>query len=259
MDGADLVRYTFDEDGRVYTDEDELWLPSVSTVLDVREKPPALRNYLKNTPQAEQDQKTFYTQNRGTLLHYYLLSQLVDEEFWSDDEQSSLECLKGERIHDETGLTGGYKTYERFKKDREWAEEAWELIRDIYGIHPENVLDVELFVLNEDVGYAGQFDLLYVDEDTDDVVLADIKTSIRVFDKHLIQLTPYAEAVDIAVDRMEVIRLNPDGETWEVSRSDEWIEDRDELFEEFCEYREQLQDDKIEQLKEQAQDVESDS
>lgn len=130
---------------------------------------------------------------------------------------------------------------------------AWEMIRDVYGIHPENTLDVELFVLNREVGYAGQFDLLYADEDTGEVVLADIKTSKRVYDKHLIQLSAYAYAVDIAVDRMEVLRLNPDGETWEVSNSNEWIEDRADLYEEFCGLREQLEDSQIKQLRERVE------
>jgi len=247
MDGAQLERYTFDEDGRIYTDHDDLWLPSVSTVLDVRPKAPALKKYLRNTSESEKKQKTFYTQNRGTLIHYACLSQLVEEEFWSDDEESSEQCLRGSQVHGPTGLTGDYETWQRYKSDRDWALDAWDLIQDIYGITPEQTLDVELFVMNTDVGYAGQFDLLYADGS--DVVLADIKTSKRVYDKHLIQLAAYAKAVDIAVDRMEVVRMNPDGETWEVSRSDEWIEARADLYEEFCDLRSQLADDEIDQLK----------
>lgn len=247
MQGTNLDRYTFSDDGRVYTDHGDLWLPSVSTVLSVREKPPALRNYLKRTSEAEQNEKTFYTQNRGTLIHYDLLSQLVEEEFWSDDEQSSEDCLKGLQVHSESGLTGDQETWEQYKEDRDWARSAWDLIKDVYGINQESTLNVELFVKNTEVGYAGQFDLLY--EDDGDVVLADIKTSKRVYDKHLIQLAAYSYAVDIVVDRMEVIRINPDSETWEISRSDEWIEDREELYDEFCSLRNQLSEEKIQNLK----------
>lgn len=246
-----LDQYTFGDDGRIYTDHDELWLPSVSTVLDVRDKPPALRRYLKNTSEQKKKEKTFYTQNRGTLIHYELLSQLVDHEFWSDDEQHSLECLKGTRTHQETALTGGYETWQRYQNDREWACETWDLMRDIYGIHPENTLDVELFVLNREIGYAGQFDLLYVDDG--DVVLADIKTSKRVYDKHLLQSTAYSYAVDIAVDRLEILLLNPDRQKWEVSRSDEWIEDREALFDEFCDLCQQVEDTQIQTLKSRVQ------
>jgi hypothetical protein len=248
--GATLERYTY-EDGRVYTDGD-LWLPSVSTVLDERAKAPALKNYLQNTSQSKQDQKTFYTQNRGTLIHYELLSQLVDEEFWSDDEQHSEDCLRGKRTHDGTGLTGDYETWQRYQDDLEWAERAWELVKRTSGISPETTIDVELFVYNEDVGYAGQFDLLY--RDGSDVVLGDIKTSKRVYDKHLLQLAAYANAVDIVVDRLEVIRINPDASTWEVSNSNDWKESRTELFEEFTSLRESLADDRLEQLTDRAQD-----
>jgi hypothetical protein len=248
--GATLERYTY-EDGRVYTDGD-LWLPSVSTVLDERDKAPALKNYLQNTSQSRQDQKTFYTQNRGTLIHYELLSQLVDEEFWSDDEQHSEECLRGKRTHEGTGLTGDYETWQRYQGDLEWAEGAWDFVKRMKGINPETTIDVELFVYNKDVGYAGQFDLLY--RDGSDVVLGDIKTSKRVYDKHLLQLAAYANAVDIVVDRLEVIRINPDAMTWEVSSSNDWKESRSELFEEFVSLREELADDRLEQLTDRAQD-----
>lgn len=253
MDGKQLDRYTFDEDGRIYTDHDDLWLPSVSTVLDVRPKPPALRKYLRNTSESDQKQKTFYTQNRGTLIHWYLQKQLDPDLEWTDDEESSEQCLKGKKVHEETGLTGDYETWQRFKQDKEWALGAWEMIRDVYGIHPENTLDIELFVVNEEDEYAGQFDILYVDQETKEVVLADIKTSKRVYDKHLLQLSAYSYAVDIAVDRMEVLRVNPDGETWVVSRSDEWVESREDLYDEFCGLRDQLADDEIQKLRERVE------
>jgi hypothetical protein len=250
--GDSLERYTC-EDGRVYTDGD-VWLPSVSTVLDEREKAPALKHYLKNTSQAKQDQRTFYTQNRGTLIHYELLSQLVDYEFWSDDEQHSEECLRGKREHKETGLTGGYETWQRYQNDLEWAKETWELLKRIQGITPERLIDVELFVKNEQVGYAGQFDMLYIDPDSN-VVLGDIKTGKRVYDKHLLQLTSYANAVDITVDRLEVFRINPDGKTWEVSSSTDWKPSRNELFDEVKELREQLADKRLKDLTSQAKEA----
>lgn len=246
-----LERDTFEE-GRIYTDYDELWLPSVSTVLGVREKAPALRNYLKNTSEEEKKKKKFYTQNRGTLIHWYLQEELEPGLEWTEDEQSSKECLKGTRVHNSTGLTGGQDTWDRFERDLEWAQETWHLIKRIFGIYEDNTLGIELFVKNTDVGYAGQFDLLYVDDG--DVVLADLKTSKRVYDKHLIQCVAYKHAVNIAVDRMEVIRLNPDSQTWKVSRSDEWVESEADLWDEFVGLRDELQDETIQDLKERAQD-----
>lgn len=242
-------RYTFD-DGRVYV-QDDTWMPSVSEVISMRPKPPGLKRWQAKTSQQQQDKKSFYTQNRGTLIHYELLSSLVDEEFWSDDEQHSEDCLRGRREHRGTGLTGGYETWQRFQDDLDWATDAWEMIIDIYGITPDSVLDVELYVTNTDVGYAGQFDLLYVDDG--DVVLADLKTSKRVYDKHLIQCVAYRHAVPIAVDRMEVIRINPDGKTWEVSKSDTWPESDSELWNEFTDLRHQMDDSRIESMKERAQ------
>lgn len=248
---SDLHRHTF-EDGRIYVDGDQYY-PSVSTVLDVREKPPGLKNYFDRTTEDQRRDKSFYTQNRGTLIHYKLLDQLTDREMWSEDEQSSRDQLKGNEHNEELDRTGGLDMWERYQRDEEWALETWDLIRNIYNIHPENTLNVELFVTNSDVGYAGQFDLLY--EDDGDVVLADLKTSKWVYDKHLIQLSAYMHAVDVVVDRMEVIRLNPDSERWEISRSDEWAEDPDDLWEEFVDLRAEFADEKLEELTERAQNA----
>lgn len=248
-----MDRYTFD-DGRVYTDGVD-WMPSVSQVLNERPKPQGLINWEENTSKDEREQKKFYTQNRGTLIHYHLLSELTNEEYWSDDEQNSQDCLKGKKEHSETGITGDYETWHRFQNEKEWAKEAWSVIRKVYGIHPENTLDVELYVKNTDVGYAGQFDLLYFDEDKNDVVLADIKTSKRVYDKHLIQAVAYSHAVEIPVDRMEIIRINPDSKTWEISSSEDWIESKDELWEEFVSLRKMIDDEHIQNLKKKAQNV----
>jgi hypothetical protein len=248
MDPRELDRDEIDGH-RVYTDYDDVWLPSVSTVLKERPIPPALQNYLQRTSDEEKKKKKFYTQNRGTLIHYELLSQLVDTEYWSDDEAHSEDCLKGRRVHEETGLTGDYETWQRFTRDREWSLAVWEQIRRIYNIHPENVLDVELYVMNTDVGYAGQFDLLYADGT--DVVLADIKTSKRVYEKHLLQAASYAKAVDIAVDRLEVIKVNPDSERWVISQESDWKRSRDDLFSEFCELRDSFEENKIETAREE--------
>lgn len=253
--GTSLDRFTFGDDARIYTDYDDLWLPSVSMVLSMREKAPGFRNWLKRTSEAEQNQTKFYTSNRGTLIHYELLSQLVDYEFWSEDEQASKDQLRGREVDDETGLTGDYETWERYQEDEEWAKEAWTLIRRVYGIEPDSVLEVEHFVTNTDVGYAGQFDLLYVD-DEGDVVLADIKTSKRVYDKHLVQAVAYMHAVDITVDEIQIIRINPDSKTWEVSSSDDWLDDLDELWEEFKSLRRELGEERIREVKERVDDLE---
>jgi len=231
-------------EGRVYTDGEELYLPSVSTVLDEKPTPEGIKQWKKNNDGSGGTTHwrdiLQYKSNRGTLIHYNLLKDFDEEDIYSEgDEGASEEELK---------LEGDW---DRYKEDLAYAEEAWEQIKEIRGINQESVLNVECFVTNDGVGYAGQFDLLY--EDDGDVVLADIKTSKYVYDKHLVQATAYAYAVDIVVDRMEILRINPDGKTWEVSRSDEWVEDRADLYKEFCDLREQLADDKIAKLRSNVQ------
>lgn len=251
MVGTYLERHTYG-DGRIYTDEKDIWLPSVSWVLDVREKPQQLINYEKRTSEAEKKWTKFYTQNRGTLIHWHLLSQLDEDLPWTEDEESSEQCLRGNRVHEETGLTGDYETWMQFQDDLEWAKEAWEYVCMKNSLGPDNTRDVELFVTNEQVGYAGQFDLLY--NDGPDIVLADIKTGKFVYDKNLLQSVAYSHAVDVTVDRLEILRMNPDGKTWEVSSSDNWKESREDLWDEFVDLRERFDEQQIEELKKRVQD-----
>lgn len=87
------------------------------------------------------------------------------------------------------------------------------------GITNESVLAVERFLLNGTEGYGGQADLLYEDPGGN-VVVADLKTgSFR--QKHRLQSVAYAKAMEEAdvveeVDRVEVIRIHPDKELWQV-------------------------------------------
>lgn len=251
MVGEDLRRYTFDE-GRLYTDGDN-WYPSVSTVLDIREDPPGLRKHKQRTSQQEQDWIKFYTQNRGTLVHYEILSDIDPDLEWTEDEQSSEECLRGQREHEETGLTGDYETWNQFEQDLEWAKSAWDLVLRVSDIEPERAKGVEVFVSNDDYEYAGQFDLLYIDSDGN-YRLSDIKTSKMVYDKHLLQLASYEHAVDVSVDLLEIIRINPNTETWEISTSDTWLEDRKDLWNSFVELRQQYEQEKIDELKSKIDD-----
>lgn len=92
-------------------------------------------------------------------------------------------------------------------------------------LDPENVVAVEDFVyhcLSDGVGYGGQYDLLYETSDGR-TVLADLKTSSGIRFDHRLQCAAYKYAVeatrDISVDECEVIRLYPDREEVEISRS----------------------------------------
>lgn len=253
MDAADLTgRYTIDGVGRLYTDEEDVWLPSVSTVLDMRETPAALENWKRRTDNYEQ--VLAYAQNRGTLVHEYCLRDLVPEDpasgepikvLWGKDEEESEAALK------ENG------EYDRFARELEWVDDAWGLMTTIMNI--DDVIDAETFVINTDIGYAGQFDLLYYDAEADDVVLADIKTSSNVYEKHLIQLVAYSMAVPVSVDRMEVLRLNPDSRDWEIHSSNDWEVDPDELADEFVHLRQKLEQEKLSSILGTIKDADADT
>jgi len=239
----EMERYTVDDVGRIYVDGDQ-WLPSVSTVLDMRPMPPALRRWIQNNDDSEEIKA--YKQNRGTIFHYDCLQQLVprvensDEptvDLWSGDEQTSIDTLRGS------------DNWDRFRDERSWIEETWDLMTDIQGITRESVIDVETYVVNRDIGYGGQFDLLYQDHSADETVLADIKSGKSVYEKNLIQLTSYKRAVDAEIDRMEILRMNPDQSDWEISSSHDWLDDEDDLWSEFVELRGQLEAERMDAIK----------
>jgi len=223
----DLVRYTLPE-GRVYTDGEQLALPSVTTVLDQAPEPPGIK-YWKKKNNGENGNPHWedilqYKGNRGTMIHYKLLNEFGDEDIWGRNEEDATEELK---------LEGNW---DRYQSDLRFAEDAWQEIKQLRGINEDSVLDTECFVTNIAIGYAGQFDLLYVDEDSN-IVLADLKTGKGVYPKYKKQLTAYSQALNLNIDRMEVIRIYPDGEEWEVSSDDTWPETREELWDEFVSLR----------------------
>lgn len=231
-DDDELERYTLPE-GRVYTDGNDLIFPSVTTVLDQAEEPEGIKYWKKknNGKNGNPDWRDIlqYKANRGTLIHYNLLNEFSDEDIHGKNEENSTEQLK---------LEGNWK---RYQEDLTFAQDAWKEIKEVRGINEETVLDVECFVTNNAIGYAGQFDLLYIDKDSN-IVLGDLKTGKGVYPKYKKQLTAYENALNLDVDRIEVIRIYPDGNEWEVSHDGLWSESRDELWGQFCELRQEMGD-----------------
>lgn len=228
----DLERYTMPE-GRVYTDGENLFLPSVTTVIDQQPEPEGIK-YWKKKHDGKGDNKDWrnilqYKGNRGTMIHYVLLNEFAEEDIHGANEENSTEELK---------LEGNW---DRYQNDLTFAEEAWEEIKSVRGINKESVLDVECFVTNPGVGYAGQFDLLYVDKDSN-VVLSDLKTGKGVYEKYKLQLTAYENALNLDIDKLEVIRIYPDGKEWETSHDCDWRESRDDLWSTFRELRDGMDD-----------------
>jgi hypothetical protein len=244
-----LERRTTPE-GRVYTDFEDLYLPSVSHVLDEMPTPEGIKNW-KNKHDGTGGKKHWrdilqYKSNRGTLIHYNLLNEFEEGDMYSVDEKDSEEELKVE---------GDWK---RYRQDLTYAQEAWEDIKRVRGIRDESVLNVECFVTNTGVGYAGQFDLLYVDDDSN-VVLSDIKTSnidSAPYTKHKLQLTAYMNALRLDVDRLEVVIIHPDTRRWKISHNTDWSEDVSELWEQFRELRESMGDveDRMKEIAEEGVD-----
>jgi len=220
------------EHGRVYTDLDEIFLPSVTTVLDQQPEPEGLK-YWKKKYNGKDGMKHWrdiltYKASRGTMIHYHLLNEFADEDMFSKNEEDSTEELESSG------------QMERYESDLVFAEEAWEEIKEKRGIHEGSVLDVECFVTNIGIGYAGQFDMLYIDRDGN-LVLSDLKTSKRVYDKHQMQLTAYSNAIALDVDILEVVRIHPDSKRWQVSHDSQWPRGRDEMWNEFVRLREGME------------------
>jgi hypothetical protein len=171
-----------------------------------------------------------FKSSRGTLVHYNLLGEFAEEELYSVEEEESADELKEEG------------DWTRYKEDLSYAEDAWETIKDIRGIDEDSILNIESFVRNTNIGYAGQFDLLYLDDD-DNVVLADIKTSnssAAPYEKHKLQLVAYSKAIELDVDKLEVIIIHPDSNSWKLSHNTDWDEEVDTLWQQFCDLREQM-------------------
>lgn len=138
----------------------------------------------------------------------------------------------------------GEHAWDRAVRDMKWAARAFKReIIDDGRLDPANVRGVESFVFDTEYGYGGQYDLLYdyaVDDDGNPIededaydgtpetrtVLSDLKTSSAVRFDHKLQSAAYKRAVEsrenITIDECEVIRLHPDSETVEVSRSPDW-------------------------------------
>lgn len=207
----------------------------------MRPVPDALRRWKENTENHEEI--TNYKASRGTMIHYDCLNEFAAIDMWSSEEENSKDQLKND-----------LDQWERFQEEREWARETWDLIKRVTSINQDNVLDVETFVTNTDIGYGGQFDLLYHDPVEDETVLADLKTSKGIYDKFLLQGTSYKKAVPIAVDRIEVIRMNPDQKDWEISTSHDWLEDEDKLWSEFVDLRRQLEEERMSTIHKHIQD-----
>jgi hypothetical protein len=250
----DTVEFADGTSGRVYFhDHLEQPVPSVTTVKSIRRDPDkddAIDGWMDSYDGTDKwscphwaDQKE-YKANRGTLGHYAILSKLGDLErsqeeddaeyalkHW-DEERPTIKhrggTYEGDPIPAEMlapneadhAYHDGEDAWERCMRDINWVIREFNEVMQDKGITEDDVLDVEKYVIDEEFGYAGQFDLLY--EDDGDIVLSDLKLSSGIRIGYRLQLAAYANALDEHVDRLEVIRLYPDKQEVEIEDSRDW-------------------------------------
>jgi len=251
VDGCDDA----DDEYRVYadTDSDDCYF-SVTTIKEFREDPDkesaidGWKDTYDGTDGREHWQDILdFKSWRGTLAHYAVLNNLADHELRGDEEDDALDAIK------DAGEFRGEDTYNRVFKDVNYVVTEFAEIADYRGITPESALSVEQYVVDDEYGYAGQYDLLYRAPD-DATVLADLKTSTLKerptvdtyayntrFPEFGLQLAAYANAINREVDRCEVIWIDPSRKTSTVLAEQNWPETRATYFREFADLAERAQ------------------
>jgi len=267
--GDEINRYLDGEQKRHYTDE-EIDRYSVTTVIDELEGEKDALKWWRRNNDGKGDNPDWqhileYKRNRGTLAHHAAMAELNEEvhgaELWSQDEADSLKETYSRTddsqflysILADRGVVSDQEMYKNtiaetdttiedvFFNDMDWFSNAFQDKAEDLGINADTTIAVEKMFLipaNEDHGgYGGQVDLLYEDPETGDTVVADLKTSSAVRDKHKYQAAAYAKAVEQTpgvsvdeVDRAEIIRLYPDDQETEVYT----LTDFNQYWEEFA-------------------------
>lgn len=197
----------------------------------------------------------WYSGPRGTLCHYQALKAFedayeADEDMWGGEEIDSMQQITDgpadgvfdDASHDLDDITYSILRYRNtvtsrdeydalfsdstrlvdvLHDDIQFFTDTFHHICDELGVGDDSVIRVEKYLLNDDRNYGGQCDLLY-EAPNGDVVLADLKTSSGLRQKHRLQAVAYMNAVEQSeldvdtVDRVEVWRIHPDSETWQV-------------------------------------------
>lgn len=229
--------------GRIYTHEEQLPNPSVEhqypSTTTVKELLGSMeKKHRINSWQAKQidaEESLQFYQARGEIAHeytyYYICEQLdsMDEyemdieipqqqlteitytpvykqhnQLYLDGENKAIESITDfvelglldqkylpETVDSEveygyiSGIISGYKMAQR-------------LLGDI-----KEIVYIEQYVVNDEVGYAGQFDLLYVSHNNE-LVLTDLKTSAQIHYGYRTQLSAYYNALPRTEIEMEV-------------------------------------------------------
>jgi len=275
-EAENIKRYLDEEENRVYEGpEAPEGVYSVTTILDrgSDDDKTGLKYWKKNNDgvgdNADWEDILHYKTNRGTLAHYAALNRF-DHKFekgdsmWTGDERSSQDAINDKSgnkdyvysILKDKGYVKNREEYrildnnedvdlqEILTNDLEYVREEFDAICRDKSIKASTVEEVEAMFArprNRETrhqGFGGQADLLYTCPKTGDHVVADIKTSKQIYQKHKYQVAAYAQAAKEDpelngeyIDRCEIIRLNPDKEESEVYE----IKEFQEYWEEFAE------------------------
>lgn len=197
-------------DCRVYVTEEGDWYPSVTEITGDRSNPRkrhALRGFRRKYDgsggtEHHSDISTV-KMHFGTLAHYYVLQPLTDRDLWGESEATAKRDLQNH------GQFRGVDAWE-------WARTRCEYVqRNVYQVLNQDeitdILGVEQYVIDATIGYAGQYDLVYTRQGSTgaETVLCDLKTGKDVYPDHELQIAAYANAVDIDIDRLKIIRAHP--------------------------------------------------
>jgi hypothetical protein len=255
---ADISRYQDGDNRRHYTDG-EVDVLSVTTVLDeLEEDKTGLRKWKQSNDgvddNAHYSHLYWYSAPRGTLCHYQALCLFEDayagEEMWDEEETVAMSKLLSGPTEDELDAASTDESdvvYSILKnqgrvdtkvecndlfsdetlvsinrRDCEYFVDAFKEICEELGVDEYNVISIEKYLLNDEDGYGGQCDMVYEDP-MGNTVVADLKTSSSLREKHRLQTVAYGKAVEkdravdvYDIDRHEVWRIDPDDREWQV-------------------------------------------
>lgn len=183
---------------------------------------------------------------RGTLAHYAILNEFADEELYGSEE------AEAEKEIQSFGNYQGDNAKMKCLREVSWVTDEFDHLRKS-ELDLHEILQVETFVLNQDIGYGGQYDLLHERSDGT-VVLSDIKTSKlhltatgnitqksrKRADSYGMQLSAYADAIDREIDECQLIWMCPDTRSSIVYREPDWRRTRESYFREYAGIAERL-------------------
>jgi len=251
---ANEVTRGSDERGRRWYVNEGSEVMSVTTILrHLDQDKTGLRYWRRNNQGAGDDKHHEHVMwvagIRGTLAHWRCLEPLTDRQLWGEEEQAALEAVNngpedGEFTDASHGMAdihysaiknkddsltrdsfnGGDGFAAVIHKDVEWVADEFDRLKRPLGIHDNAIIAVEQYLFDHKHGFGGQCDLLY-ESPSGETVLADLKTSSGLRQKHIAQVYAYAIAVEqdadlpTTVDRCEVIRMSPDTQETKVHSS----------------------------------------